>query len=118
MGDVAASGGYYMAAAADQVVAQPGSITGSIGVITGKFNASDALAQAGITHDAVQVRAAPARPSRAVSVRPRCHMATTSARYPLYNSYRIDAQCCFVDRLWQRMGCLCRGVQASLLFCA
>ena len=48
MGDVAASGGYYMAAAADKVVAQPGSITGSIGVITGKFNASDALAQAGM----------------------------------------------------------------------
>lgn len=33
MGDVAASGGYYLAAAADHIVAEPGTITGSIGVI-------------------------------------------------------------------------------------
>jgi protease-4 len=38
MGDVAASGGYYIAAPADQILAQPGSITGSIGVIAGKIN--------------------------------------------------------------------------------
>lgn len=37
MGDVAASGGYYIATAADAIVAQPGTITGSIGVIFGKF---------------------------------------------------------------------------------
>ena len=35
-GDVAASGGYYISMAADQIVAQPGTITGSIGVLTGK----------------------------------------------------------------------------------
>jgi protease IV len=33
MGDLAASGGYYVSAAADKIVANPGSITGSIGVI-------------------------------------------------------------------------------------
>lgn len=33
LGDVAASGGYYLASAADQIVADPGTITGSIGVI-------------------------------------------------------------------------------------
>jgi protease-4 len=33
MGDVAASGGYFICAAADKIVADPGSITGSIGVI-------------------------------------------------------------------------------------
>jgi protease-4 len=33
LGDVAASGGYYLASAADRVVADPGTITGSIGVI-------------------------------------------------------------------------------------
>jgi protease-4 len=38
MSDVAASGGYYIAMAADTIVAQPGTITGSIGVITGKFS--------------------------------------------------------------------------------
>ncbi len=34
MGDMAASGGYYIAAAADAIVAQPGTMTGSIGVIS------------------------------------------------------------------------------------
>lgn len=33
LGDVAASGGYYLAAAADKIYAEPGTITGSIGVI-------------------------------------------------------------------------------------
>jgi len=34
MGDVAASGGYYISAYADKIVANPGSLTGSVGVIT------------------------------------------------------------------------------------
>ena len=41
MGDVAASGGYYMAMAAPTVVAHPLTITGSIGVVTGKFNLAE-----------------------------------------------------------------------------
>ena len=38
MGDVAASGGYYIAAPADVIIAEPGTITGSIGVISGKYS--------------------------------------------------------------------------------
>ena len=38
MGGAAASGGYYIACPADVIVADPGTITGSIGVIAGKFN--------------------------------------------------------------------------------
>lgn len=38
MADVAASGGYYIAAPADVIVAEPGTITGSIGVISGKYS--------------------------------------------------------------------------------
>ncbi|KAM1340561.1 hypothetical protein ACFX2H_038934 [Malus domestica] len=38
MSDVAASGGYYMAMAADAIVAENLTLTGSIGVVTGKFN--------------------------------------------------------------------------------
>lgn len=38
MGDVAGSGGYYIAAPADVIVAEPGTITGSIGVISGKYS--------------------------------------------------------------------------------
>ena len=37
MGDVAASGGYYIAMPGDAIVAQPATITGSIGVFGGKF---------------------------------------------------------------------------------
>ena len=38
MGGVAASGGYYIACPADVIVAEPGTVTGSIGVLAGKFN--------------------------------------------------------------------------------
>lgn len=38
MGDVAASGGYYMAMGAGTIVAENLTLTGSIGVVTGKFN--------------------------------------------------------------------------------
>jgi protease-4 len=43
MGGVAASGGYYMAAAGDYIVAQSGTITGSIGVVMMKLIINDAL---------------------------------------------------------------------------
>ncbi len=53
MGDVAASGGYYISMAADEIVTQPGTITGSIGVVTGKPVIEHLLDRAGITTDAV-----------------------------------------------------------------
>jgi protease-4 len=53
MGDVAASGGYYMALPAHLIVAEPGTITGSIGVVTGKFVIKDALTKLGIGADSV-----------------------------------------------------------------
>jgi len=37
LGDVAASGGYYIASAANKIVASPGTLTGSIGVVGGKI---------------------------------------------------------------------------------
>lgn len=48
MGDVAASGGYYIAAPAHAIVAEPGTVTGSIGVVTGKFVLDGALAKLGV----------------------------------------------------------------------
>jgi protease-4 len=48
MGDVAASGGYYIAAPAHTIVAQPGTLTGSIGVVTGKFVMQGALDKLGV----------------------------------------------------------------------
>lgn len=53
MGDVAASGGYYMAVPAHAIVAQPGTLTGSIGVVTGKFVVKGALDKLGIGTDSV-----------------------------------------------------------------
>ena len=38
MGNVAASGGYYIAAPANVIIAEPGTITGSIGVVGGKYS--------------------------------------------------------------------------------
>ncbi|WP_327636598.1 signal peptide peptidase SppA [Kribbella sp. NBC_00482] len=53
MGGVAASGGYFVAMPADVIVAQPGTITGSIGVLTGKGVVRDALGRIGISQEAV-----------------------------------------------------------------
>jgi protease IV len=53
MSDVAASGGYYISMAADVIVAQPGTLTGSIGVILGKPVLADALDRVGIATDSV-----------------------------------------------------------------
>ena len=51
MGGVAASGGYYIAAACDEIVASPGTITGSIGVISQTTQVNELLAMAKIeTH--------------------------------------------------------------------
>jgi protease-4 len=53
MGDVAASGGYFVSMAADVIVAQPGTLTGSIGVLGGKPVMSELLEKLGITTDEV-----------------------------------------------------------------
>ncbi|MFL1463956.1 S49 family peptidase [Roseococcus sp. DSY-14] len=46
--DAAASGGYWIACAADEIVADPASILGSIGVVSSGFGAPEALARWGI----------------------------------------------------------------------
>lgn len=48
MGTVAASGGYYIASAADRIVANPGTITGSIGVIMQVPNVAGLLQKVGV----------------------------------------------------------------------
>ncbi len=49
MGSLAASGGYYVAAAADKIVASPGTITGSIGVIMEFIQLKELLKKIGIS---------------------------------------------------------------------
>src|SRR5205823_9671517 len=54
MGAAAGSGGYYIAAPADKIVAQPATLTGSIGVLAGKFVISGLLQKLGVTGDSAQ----------------------------------------------------------------
>ena len=53
MGDVAGSGGYFVAMAADKIVAQPGTITASIGVLGGKMLTAGLWDKVGLTWDEV-----------------------------------------------------------------
>lgn len=53
MGDVAASGGYYLATAADEIHAFPTTVTGSIGVIIQTVNVADGLRRIGVRTDAI-----------------------------------------------------------------
>jgi protease IV len=55
MGSVAASGGYYIASSADEIVAEPGTLTGSIGVLTGKVSFGKSLNRIGVTTAEVSV---------------------------------------------------------------
>jgi len=52
MSDLAASGGYYIAMAGDVLVAQPGTLTGSIGIYTGKFVTGGTFAKLGANIEA------------------------------------------------------------------
>lgn len=54
MGAVAASGGYYVSMAADAIVANPGTITGSIGVVTGKLVARELKERLGVGSESLR----------------------------------------------------------------
>ncbi|HEX2569274.1 MAG TPA: signal peptide peptidase SppA [Polyangia bacterium] len=51
LGDVAASGGYFIAAACDHIYASPSTITGSIGIFSGKFDVSGLARKLGVSWD-------------------------------------------------------------------
>ncbi len=51
MGGVAASGGYYIASVAGRIFANPGSVTGSIGIFYGKADVAQLLTKIGISTD-------------------------------------------------------------------
>ena len=50
MSDYAASGGYYISCNADKIVAQPNTLTGSIGMFTGKMNVKGLYTWLGISN--------------------------------------------------------------------
>ena len=49
LGDIAASGGYFIAAACSRIFAAPSTLTGSIGIFTGKFDVSGLAAKLGVS---------------------------------------------------------------------
>lgn len=55
LSDVAASGGYYISMGADRIVAEPGTLTGSIGVVGGKVALGGLMDRIGLTTDTVSV---------------------------------------------------------------
>jgi protease IV len=54
LGEVAASGGYYLASAADRIVADPGTITGSIGVVMQASNVQGLMRKIGVEVDVIK----------------------------------------------------------------
>lgn len=69
VGDMAASGGYYIASAAGEILAQPNSLVGSIGVVGGKFNFAGLAEDVGVSTYVLQrgERAAWSTPVRALN---------------------------------------------------
>ena len=57
MGGVAASGGYFVSMAADRIIAEPGTLTGSIGVYSGKFVLAGLWDKLGVHWDELQAGA-------------------------------------------------------------
>ena len=53
MGGLGASGGYFISASANKIVAEPATLTGSIGVLTGKVSLGKSLGLAGVELDEV-----------------------------------------------------------------
>jgi protease-4 len=85
MGDVAASGGYYMAAGADRIVASPSTLTGSIGVFGVLFDASEAYDKLGIDWDTLETNAAADFPT---SIRPLTEEERETFRQLIVHTYR------------------------------
>lgn len=54
MGPLAASGGYYVSCIADWIVANPATLTGSIGIYNTGFDLSELLAKIGVSHEVVK----------------------------------------------------------------
>jgi protease-4 len=55
MATLAASGGYYISASADRIVAEPGTLTGSIGVLTGKVSFGKSVGLIGVGVDQIGI---------------------------------------------------------------
>jgi protease IV len=88
MGDYAASGGYYISCAASEIVAEPTTITGSIGVFGLLPNAKELLEdKLGITTDTVSTNSHSAAPSLAYPLETKESMVLQNAIEDFYHTF-------------------------------
>jgi protease IV len=73
VGDMAASGGYYMACTGTRIFADPASIVGSIGVVGGKFAVNRGLDHLGVSAEVFPASDAPGSEARAAYLSPFVH---------------------------------------------
>ena len=85
MSDVAGSGGYYIAAGADAIVASPSTITGSIGVLGILFNAAGTYEKLGVTWDTLSTSEAADFPT---TIRPLTDAERATFRAIIEDLYR------------------------------
>jgi protease-4 len=97
MGTYAASGGYWISSAANEIVADPSTLTGSIGVYGGKFAIGEALSRFGVDMKGLtptpSARPKPSHRTSASSSRPGWTRSTTasSAGWPRAAACRLSA---------------------------
>jgi protease-4 len=96
MGEVAASGGYYLAAGADALLAEAATLTGSIGVVGGKLNLEGLYQRLGVGKDAVERGARAGLLSEARGFTPGERSALRREMAALYAA--------FLDRVARRRG--------------
>ena len=88
MGNVAGSGGYYVAAAAEKIVAEPATLTGSIGVLAGKLVVADLLKKIGVSTDSAQIGANAAMFSPTAEFSARAHARLEAFLDEIYKGFK------------------------------
>ncbi len=87
MGDVAASGGYFMAAAGASILAESATLTGSIGVVGGKLDLGGLYRRLGVGHESLERGARAGLSSEARGFRPDEREAVRREMEALYSTF-------------------------------
>jgi protease-4 len=87
MGDVAASGGYWISMSADKIIADPGTITGSIGVVFGKMNISGLYDLIGLSTDRLYTSENATFLSEQTSFTPQQKETVQKFMYEIYDNF-------------------------------
>src|SRR3546814_8929252 len=87
MGNVAASGGYWISTAADRIIAEPSTITGSIGVFGILPSFENSLAKIGITTDGVKTTPLSGEPDLAGGFSPEFDALAQSGVEDIYRRF-------------------------------